>query len=224
MTVTNHRPEDGPLVGGFRREPVAPPRAVVVSVSIVVTVELPGITDGFENDAMVAGGRFVAVKVMGFGKPPVPGVTWMAAVMGCPATTAAGGVGTVTVKSIPVPESETVCVVLGDASSVIVSVAGPRAPTAAGVNVTLMSQLAAGATVEPFVQVVPVVAIAKSAAFVPLIATVVMCSVEPPGFVTVILDAPPTAYRSRLEAKTCQELIAKGERPFDRTRSGSGTP
>jgi len=55
-------------------------------------------------------------------------------------------------------------------------------------------------------------------------ATVVMCSVEPPGFVTVILDAPPTAYRSRLEAKTCQELIAKGERPFDRTRSGSGTP
>jgi hypothetical protein len=150
MTVTNHRPEDGPLVGGFRREPVAPPRAAVVSVSIVVTVELPGVTDGFENDAIVAGGRFVTVKVIGLGKPPAPGVIWIVAVMGCPATTAAGGVGTVTVKSIPVPESETVCVVLGDASSVMVSVAGPRAPTAAGVNVTLMSQLAAGATVEPF--------------------------------------------------------------------------
>ena len=53
----------------------------------------------------------------------------------------------------------------------------------------MMSQLAFGATVEPFVQVVPVVAIAKSAAFVPPIARVVMCSVEPPGFASVTLDA-----------------------------------
>ena len=92
-------------------------------------------------------------------------------------------------KSIPVPDRDTVCVVVGDASSVIVSVAVPRGPTAAGVNVRLMSQVAFGATVEPFVQVVPVVAMAKSVAFVPPIAALVICNVEPPGLVSVTLDA-----------------------------------
>jgi len=81
---------------------------------------------------------------------------------------------------------ETVCVVDGDASSVMVKVDGPRAPTAAGVNVRLIVQLAPTATVEPLVQVVPVEAIAKSAALVPLIAKVVICSVAPPGLLTVI--------------------------------------
>jgi hypothetical protein len=112
----------------------------------------------------------------------------MPTVMGWPAVTGAGCVGTDSVKEIPVPDSDTVCVV-GDASSVIVKVAGPRAPAAPGVNVTLMTQLAAGATVDPFVQVVPVVATAKSVAFVPPIATVLMCSVEPPGLDTVIDEA-----------------------------------
>lgn len=96
--------------------------------------------------------------------------------------------GMATLKSMPVPVRDTVCVVDGDASSVIVSVAGPRAPTAPAVKITLMSHVRLGATVEPFVQVVPAAATAKSAALVPLIATVVMCRVEPPGFVTVILD------------------------------------
>jgi hypothetical protein len=93
------------------------------------------------------------------------------------------------VKSIPVPDRDTVCVVDGDASSVIVTVAGPRAPTAVGANVKLMTQLAPTATVEPLVQVVPVDAMAKSPELVPLIATVVICSVEPPGLVTVIVEA-----------------------------------
>jgi hypothetical protein len=112
----------------------------------------------------------------------------MPAVIGVPAAAGAGCVGTDSVKEMPVPESETVCVV-GDASSVIVKVAGPRAPAAPGVNVILMTQLAAGATVDPFVQVVPVVATAKSEALVPLIATVLICSVEPPGLLTVIEEA-----------------------------------
>jgi len=114
--------------------------------------------------------------------------------MGVPAVCGAGGVGTDSVNEMPVPDREAVCVV-GDASSVIVKIAGPRAPDAAGVNITLMTQLAAGATVDPFVQVVPVVATAKSAAFVPLIAMVLMCSVEPPGLLTVMeegLLAVPT--------------------------------
>jgi hypothetical protein len=51
-----------------------------------------------------------------------------------------------------------------------------------------MTQFAAGATVDAFVQVVPV-AMAKSPAFVPLIATVLMCRVEPPGLVTVMVEA-----------------------------------
>jgi hypothetical protein len=92
------------------------------------------------------------------------------------------------VKETPVPESEVVCIA-GDASSVIVKVAGPCAPAVVGVNVTLMTQLAAGATVDPFMQVVPVVATANSAALVPLIATLVMCSVEPLGLVNVIEEA-----------------------------------
>jgi len=108
--------------------------------------------------------------------------------MGWPATAGGGVVGIVTLKSMPVPLRDTVCVVDGEASSVIVIVAGPRAPTAPGVKVTLMSHVKVGATVEPFVQVVPVAAMAKSAALVPLITTVAMCRVEPPGFVTVILD------------------------------------
>jgi hypothetical protein len=80
--------------------------------------------------------------------------------MGWPAIAGGGGVGGVRVKSMPVPERDTVCVVDGEASSVNVSVAGPRAPTAPGEKVTLMSQVKVGATVDPFVQVVPVVAMA----------------------------------------------------------------
>ena len=53
----------------------------------------------------------------------------------------------------------------------------------------MMTQFAAGATVDAFVHVVPVAAMAKSPAFVPLIATVLMCRVEPPGLVTVMVEA-----------------------------------
>jgi hypothetical protein len=60
------------------------------------------------------------------------------------------------------------------------------------VNVTLKTQLAAAATVDPFVQVVPVAEIAKSPALAPLNAkafTLAKCSEDPPGFVMVIDDA-----------------------------------
>ena len=56
----------------------------------------------------------------------------------------------------------------------------------AGLNVRFMAQVPSAATVDPLVHVVPVVAMAKSAAFVPLIASVARCSVEPPGLVSVI--------------------------------------
>lgn len=181
-----HPPEIGPRDGGIEWD-FPPVLVVVANVSVVVTTAVPGVTVVCENDAVVSGGRLETVNVTGFGNPPVPGVSWIVAVMGCPAVAGAGGVGTESAKEIPVPDRDAVCVV-GDASSVIVKVAA-RAPAAAGVNVTLMTQLAAGATVDPFVQVVPVVATAKSPALVPLIATVVMCSVEPPELVTVIDDA-----------------------------------
>ena len=167
----------------------------MVNVSVVMTVADPGVTVVCENAAVVSGGKLLAVNVTGFGKPPAPGVSWIMAVMGVPAGSGAGGVGTESEKEIAVPDNETVCV-FGDASSVIVKVAGPRAPAAVGVNVRLMTQLAAGATVDPFVQVVPVVATEKSEAFVPLIATLPICSVEPPGLLTVIVEgalAVPTA-------------------------------
>jgi hypothetical protein len=185
--VANHPPEIGPC-GALGELELPPDLAVVVRVRVVVTTELPGVSVVCEHDAVVSGGKFEAENVTAFGNPPLPGVSWIMAVMGWPAVAGVGGVGTDRVKEMPVPESETVCVV-GDASSVIVKVAGPRAPAAAGVNVTLMTQLAAGATVDPFVQVVPVGAIAKSVALVPLIATVLMCRVEPPGLVTVMVEA-----------------------------------
>ena len=180
-------PEIGPREGGVDCE-YPPDLTVVVNVNVVVTTALPGVSVVCENDPVVSGGRLEAENVTAFGKPPVPGVSWIVAVIGVPAVAAAGGVGTAKAKEMPVPDKEMVCVV-GDASSVTVNVAGPRAPAAPGVKVTLMTQLAAGATVDPFVQVVPVVATAKSAAFVPLIATELMCSVEPPGLVNVMEEA-----------------------------------
>lgn len=135
--------------------------------------------------------------------------------MGVPAVSGAGGVEIESEKEMPVPESERVCVA-GEASSVTVKVAGPRGPAAAGVNVRLMVQLAAGATVDPFVQVVPVVATAKSAAFVPLIATVAMCNVEPPGFVTVIDEAllvVPTPWLPNVIGVLGESVAAGGVTP-----------
>jgi hypothetical protein len=167
----------------------------VVNVSVVITVAVPGVTVVCENAPVASDGKLLTVRVTGFGNPPVPGVSWIMAVMAVPAGSGAGGVGTEIVKEIAVPDSETVCVV-GDASSVIVKVAGPRAPAAVRVNVRLITQLAAGATVDAVVQVVPVVATEKSEALAPLITTPLMCSVEPPGLLTVIVEGPlvvPTA-------------------------------
>lgn len=112
------------------------------------------------------------------------------AVTGTPATAGTAGTETATVKSMPVPVKDSICVVPAapPESSVIVSVPA-RAFTAAGVNVSMMSQLASAATVDPFVHVVPVAAIAKSAAFAPLIASVARCNVDPPELVSVTLVA-----------------------------------
>ena len=185
--VAIHPPEIGPEAGPGVVE-LPPDLTVVFSVSMVVTVAFPGVSVVVENTAVVSGGRLEAEKVTGFGNPPVPGTSWIVAVIGVPAVSGVGSVGTDKVKEIPVPVNVSVCVV-GVASSVIVNVAGPRAPAAAGVNVTLMTQLAEAATVDPFVQVVPDVATAKSPAFVPLIATVLMCSGDPPGLFTVTDEA-----------------------------------
>ena len=46
----------------------------MVNVSVVVTAEAPGVTDGGANDAVVFGGRFEAENVTAFGKVvPVAG-------------------------------------------------------------------------------------------------------------------------------------------------------
>ena len=160
---------------------------VVATENIVVATLAPGVTDGGVNAGVVAAGSPEAEKVTAFGKPPAPGVIVIVKFAVCPDVTVTAAPGPVSAKSMPVPDRDAVCVV-GEASSVNVTVAGPRAPTTGGVNVKLRSQLAPAATVAPFVQVVPVAATAKSAALVPLIATLVICSGEPPGLVRVILD------------------------------------
>ena len=111
----------------------------------------------------------------------------MVAMIGDPAV-AGAGVEEFTAKSMPTPDSETVCVVplVPPALSVKVSVAGPRLPAAPGVNVRLTTQFAPGATFDPLVQVVPVAAIAKSPALVPeIVGAAEKVSATPPELVTV---------------------------------------
>jgi hypothetical protein len=80
--------------------------------------------------------------------------------------------------------------------SLTVSVA-VRAPNAPGLNVTLITHVPLGAvTVAEFVQVVPA-AIAKSAAFVPLIVTALdaaRVTVPVPVFVSVTVTAAPVVF------------------------------
>ena len=190
MAVTIHPPESGP-VGRLGRGAV-PPRAAVVSVKTDVVKALIGpVNVGGLNAPVALGGNPEAENVTVLGKPPVPGVNWIVAVMGCPAAVGGGAACRVKEKLIPVPDSEAVCVVpvVPPASSVIVSVAA-RAPAAAGVNVTLIVQLADGATGVALAHVVPVVATAKSPGLAPLNAkglVAAKCNGDPPGLVTVIV-------------------------------------
>lgn len=161
-------------------------RCFVVIVSTVVTAAPIGVTDGGEKDPDEKGGRFEAENETGFGKPFAPGVIVMVAIAGCPAVALTGVDGPATVKSIPVPESKTVCG-LPAALSVIESVA-IRLPVATGVNVRLTTQFAPTGTDELPVQVL-LLAMAKSAMFAPLRATPVMLSAEPPELVTITVCA-----------------------------------
>jgi hypothetical protein len=86
------------------------------------------------------------------------------------------------INQLPVPERVTVCGLLG-ASSAIVTLP-VRAPVTVGVNVTLITQVAAGATMPPLTQVVPA-ANAKS----PLIVTDERLRVAPPVLVSVTMLA-----------------------------------
>jgi hypothetical protein len=63
-----------------------PFRTVVVSVNVDVTVLAPGVNVAGEKAPVESGGRFEAVNVIRFGNPPVPGATWITAVMSWPAT------------------------------------------------------------------------------------------------------------------------------------------
>ena len=92
----------------------------------------------------------------------------------------------------PVPVRFTTCVV-GLASSVNVTVAA-CAPSAVGVNVSFTTQFAPAATVDAFVQVVPVVTIANWLAFVPPRTTVLMCSVSVPPLVNVSVCVPLVVF------------------------------
>jgi hypothetical protein len=101
-------------------------------------------------------------------------------------------VGTDATGAIPVPFNVTVCVV-GLALSVTVSVA-VRAPTPLGVNVKITAHdPPLPPTAALLMHVVPVATIAKSLAFVPLIATAFVaasCTASPPEFVSVTVTFP----------------------------------
>ena len=82
MAVAIHPPESGPCEGLLGRG-LPLEFAAVVNVSVVVTAEAPGVTDGGANDAVVFGGRFEAENVTAFGKVvPVAGEIWIVAVIG----------------------------------------------------------------------------------------------------------------------------------------------
>jgi hypothetical protein len=70
--VAIHPPDHGRLMG--RLGPGTPlPRFMVVSVSVVVIVVLPGVNDAGANKAVVFAGRLLAVNVITFGNPVLPG-------------------------------------------------------------------------------------------------------------------------------------------------------
>lgn len=87
--------------------------------------------------------------------------------------------------AVPVPVSPTVCSLLAVPPLLSVIVSAPlRLPVAAGAKVTLIAQLAPGATEVPQVLVS-----AKSAALVPFTAIPPMLSVPAPVFESVIVSA-----------------------------------
>jgi len=161
---------------------------VVVAVNVVL-VPLAGTGLGLNANVVAAGRVPVVANVMALGKPPTASVTVMVNVAGVPAGTVTAAACPVAVKSTPTPFRVTVCVP-DAASSVSVRVAGPRGPAAPGVMVIFTTQVppepATGlATVQ-----VEVFAIAKSAAFVPVIAGATeKCKAPPPAFVTVMVIA-----------------------------------
>jgi hypothetical protein len=107
-------------------------------------------------------------------------------------------------KSMPAPESVTDCGVSG-ALSVRVRVA-VRAPNAAGVNVTLIAQFAAGATVP-----LQVSFSTKSAEFGPENEMAPTCRAPVPEFVTVIARgglALPTSWLAKFAAEGEIEMAA----------------
>ena len=107
-------------------------------------------------------------------------------VTNCPPNgTGAGVIVATGAAADPVPVRVMVCG-LPETLSAIVSVAGPRAPAAPGVKVRLMTQLELGDTDAPLVQVVVPATIAKSLAFVPLMAGAALRIKFPvPVFMTV---------------------------------------
>ena len=87
------------------------------------------------------------------------------------------------VAQFPVPERETFCWLLGASSGVIVTLPA-RAPVVVGVKVTEIRQVAAGASVPPFEQVVP-----GSNAKSPLMVRDDRFKIAPPVFVRVTVFA-----------------------------------
>jgi len=96
----------------------------------------------------------------------------------------------ITTGAVPVPVSATDCADPGVAPLSSVKVRDAvREPMAVGVNFTLQVQLAVAATVMPAAQPVPDVTMEKSDAFVPVIATAVMCRTSVPVLLRVPLCA-----------------------------------
>lgn len=81
IAVAIHPPDRGPM-GWFGRG-MEPPRAIVVSIKTdVIGPVIGGVKVAGLNIPVELGGRPVAENVMVLGKPPVPGVSCMVAIMG----------------------------------------------------------------------------------------------------------------------------------------------
>jgi hypothetical protein len=155
--------------------------AVVVTFTANVDAALPfGVTEGTDGVQVDSDGAPEQLSVTAPLNPLI-GVTCRLYAAGCPAGTVAvfeAPAATSIVKSVPVPVSEIICG-LPLASSVIATLA-TRLPVAVGLNVTLIVQFAAAATLAPHVFVSE-----KSLLFAPVIVMLVMFSVSLPLFVSV---------------------------------------
>ena len=126
---------------------------------------------------------------------------------------------------MPVSAMDWVDPAVAPLSSVKVSEA-VREPRAVGVNFTLQVQLAAAATLtgagSPVAQLVPAATMEKSDAFVPVIATAVMCNTSVPVLLSVPFSAALEVLTSWLPKAPVPAGVATGAMPVPESVTGVG--